>query len=32
MLRDGRITDSKTIAGLLWVQAFGGWIRLRRGD
>ena len=24
MLRDGRITDAKTIAGLLWVQAFAG--------
>ena len=24
MLRDGRITDAKTVAGLLWVQAFAG--------
>lgn len=24
MLRDGRITDAKTITGLLWVQAFPG--------
>jgi ADP-ribose pyrophosphatase len=23
MVRDGRITDAKTVAGLLWVQAFG---------
>ena len=24
MIRDGRITDAKTIAGLLWVKAFAG--------
>ena len=24
MIRDGRITDGKTVAGLLWIQAFGG--------
>ena len=23
MIRDGRITDAKTVAALLWLQAFG---------